>query len=198
MNPLESKQTYAGQTFRDLDVAGAKISRSDFDSCTFEGCNFMEAVLSHCRFTKCRFAACDLSVVSVGNCRFVDVEFVDSKLIGVDWTAIGSAKTDRLLFSASFERCVLDYGSFYGLTLRKLCGCTAKEVEFSDASMAEADCQRTDFAGAKFSRTDLRGANFVGATAYAIDPTVNKVKRARFSYPEVTSLLAAFDVIVDY
>jgi hypothetical protein len=38
----------------------------------------------------------------------------------------------------------------------------------------------------------------VGATGYAIDPTANKVKRARFSYPEVTSLLAAFDVIIDY
>lgn len=197
MNSLESKQNYTGQTFRALDLAGAKISRSDFDSCIFERCNFTEAVLSHCRFTKCRFTTCDLSLVNVGNSRFVDVEFVDSKLIGVDWTAIGSTKTDRMLFAATFERCALDYGSFYGLTLRKLCNCSAKEVEFSEASMAEADCRRTDFAGARFWKTDLRGANFAGAAGYAIDPAGNKVKRARFSYPEVTALLAAFDVIID-
>jgi hypothetical protein len=37
----------------------------------------------------------------------------------------------------------------------------------------------------------------VGAINYAVDPTRNKVKKARFSLPEVVGLLQAFGVVVD-
>jgi fluoroquinolone resistance protein len=193
-----SHQNHAGVTFKDAELPGVRITSSDFDSCTFERCILTKAVLSHCRFTNCKFSACDLSLLSAPNCRFVDVEFIESKLAGVDWTVVGSTKTDRLLFSAAFDRCALDYSSFFGLRLRRLSGCSALEADFSEADLSGADCQRTDFAGARFLHSNLSRANFVGAKGYAIDLTANKAKKAKFSYPEAMSLLSAFDVIVEY
>ena len=121
---------------------------------------------------------------------------MESKLAGVDWTVVGSTKTDRLLFSAAFDRCAVDYASFFGLTLKKLSGCSTLEVNFSEADLTGANCQRTDFTGAKFLHTNLSAARFVGAKGYAIDLSADKAKEAKFSYPEAMSLLSAFDVIV--
>jgi fluoroquinolone resistance protein len=197
MITMKSKQNYSGQTFSRLDVKGTKISSSDFEACTFDKCAFNEAVLTHCRFTKCKFVGCDLSLLKPRNCRFVDVEFVESKLVGVDWTAVGETKTDRMLFSAAFDRCVLDYGVMKGLPVKKLANCSAREVDFTEADLQEPDCRESDFAGASFLRSDLRGANFVGARHYAIDVTQNKVRKARFSWPDAMALTAAFGVIIE-
>jgi len=194
---FKSKQTYNGETFSRLDMTVAKISGSDFEGCTFDKCVFNEAVLTHCRFTKCRFVGCDLSLFKPQNCRFVDVEFVESKLVGVDWTAVGETKTDRTLFSASFDQCVLDYGVLKGLPAKKLFKCSAREADFTEGDLQEADCRETDFAGATFLRSDLRGANFVGARNYAIDVTRNKVRKARFSWPDAMALTAAFGVVIE-
>jgi fluoroquinolone resistance protein len=194
----ESRQNHIRVTFKDAELPGVRIASSDFDTCTFERCILTEAVLSHCRFTSCKFIACDLSLLCAPNCRFVDVEFIESKLAGVDWTVVGSTKTDRQLFSAAFDRCALDYSSFFGLRLKKLSSCSALEVDFSEADLTGANCQRSDFAGAKFLHTNLSGANFVGARGYAIDLSANRAKKAKFSYPEAMSLLSAFDVIVEY
>jgi fluoroquinolone resistance protein len=147
---LKSGQHYNGQTFSRLEMVGAKISSSDFEGCTFDKCAFNETVLTHCRFTKCRFVGSDLSLFKPQNCRLVDVEFVESKLVGVDWTAVGETKTDRMLFSASFDRCVLDYGMLKGLPVRKLFKCSAREVDFTEADLQEADGRETDFAGRRF------------------------------------------------
>lgn len=197
MTTLKSKQAYNGQTFSRLDMSGGKISSSDFEGCVFNGCVFNEVVLTHCRFTKCRFKGCDLSLVKPQNCRFGDVEFVESKLVGVDWTAVGETKTDRMLFAVNFDRCVLDYGILKGLPAKKLFKCSAREVDFTETDLQEADCRETDFAGATFLRSDLRGANFVGARNYAIDVTQNKVRKARFSWPDAMALTAAFGVVIE-
>jgi fluoroquinolone resistance protein len=194
----ESHQNHIRVTFRDAELPDVQITSSDFDSCTFERCILTEALLSHCRFTNCKFIACDLSLLSAPNCRFLDVEFIEAKLAGVDWTIVGSTKSDWLLFSAAFDRCALDYSSFFGLRVKRLSDCSALEVDFSEADLTGADCRRTDFAGAKFLHTNFGGANFVGAKGYAIDLTANKAKKAKFSYPEAMSLLSAFDVVVEY
>jgi hypothetical protein len=43
----------------------------------------------------------------------------------------------------------------------------------------------------------LEEANFVGAKNYFIDPTKNRVKKARFSQPEVLELLAGFKIVIE-
>jgi len=54
----------------------------------------------------------------------------------------------------------------------------------------------SDLEGSLFHKTGLERADFSGARAYAIDPTANRIKKAKFSYPEVLTLLAPFEIVV--
>ena len=58
---------------------------------------------------------------------------------------------------------------------------------------------KSNFAGCDlqetiFHRCNMRKASFVGAKNYTINPLVNDVKKAKFSFSEVTSLLKGLDV----
>jgi hypothetical protein len=44
----------------------------------------------------------------------------------------------------------------------------------------------------------LNGANFVRAVNYAIEPTSNTVRRARFSLPEAATLLEGFGIVIEW
>lgn len=196
---IEDGESYVDAAFAGVDMTGQTLSGVTFDGCSFTGCTFMDTVLHHCVFTDCAFTECDLSNAKVPNARFVDARFAACKLIGIDWTVTGDGSISRLPLSVSFERCVLSYASFFGLQLRglPLRDCTAHEADFREAILVEADCRGTDFKGSSFGHTDLSRANFTDARRYAIDPTMNTIRKARFSLPEAVSLLHAFDVVVE-
>jgi uncharacterized protein YjbI with pentapeptide repeats len=200
MPVFEDGRHYQRQRFSGLALPAETFADIEFEGCAFERSVFAGATFSRCRFRDCRFIGCDLSLLKVPNCRFTGVQFTESKLIGVDWTAAGDSETARMLLSLSFDGCVLDYAGFFGLSLReaKLARCTAKEANFTDADLRGADCRGTDFAAAVFLHTNLENANFLGARSYAIDPTANRVRGARFSLPEAISLLSPFGIIIEY
>jgi hypothetical protein len=52
-------------------------------------------------------------------------------------------------------------------------------------------------ADAKFENTILQKADLRSAFNYAIDPEINKIKKAKFSLPEVTGLLKKYDIEID-
>jgi uncharacterized protein YjbI with pentapeptide repeats len=137
--------------------------------------------------------------VKVPNARFIDTAFKSCKLLGIDWTTAGDTTVSRLFFSVRFNECILNYDVFFGMPLKrtKFIGCEIHEVDFREADLSEAVCTASDFAGSKFRDTNLAKADFRNATNYVIDPTVNVVKKARFSLPEAVSLLKGFDVRVE-
>lgn len=196
---VQDGQTYQDRVFRNLSLTRTTLTRIEFDGCTFERCAFAQGALYRCRFTNCRFLNCDLGMVQVTNARFFEVSFTDSKLIGIDWTKAGVSKVDRTLLTVGFEACVLDYCNFSGLSLKntRMTRCSAKEVEFGQADLSGTDCSGTDFAGSTFLQTNLQKARLVGATNYAIDPRVNKIKGAVLSLPEAVALLTPFEVVLE-
>ena len=72
-----------------------------------------------------------------------------------------------------------------------------KECYFTNTTLIKSDFAYADLQGTVFHNCNLSKSNFMGAICYAIDPLVNDIKKARFSYPEVTSLLDYFDIIID-
>ncbi len=199
MSALESGRHYRRQTFTNLTLPRARLERVELDECVFERCSFTESTFYRCKLTACRFVRCDLSLLQVPNCLLTEVRFEGSKAIGIDWTKAGTTEAARVMMSLSFDECVLDYASFFGLSLRSgtLTRCSAKEADFAEADLRGAACAGTDFAGAKFLHTNLEGADFTGATGYAIDPTANRMKGARFSLPEAVSLLRGFEIVIE-
>jgi uncharacterized protein YjbI with pentapeptide repeats len=133
----------------------------------------------------------------VEDCSFTGVTFIDSRVIGVNWTeatwpALG-------LFDAiGFERCAISHSTFVGLGLRriKMVDCMAHDVDFAEANLSGATCTGTDFQDSRFLHTDLTEADFTGATNYAIAPGPNVLRKARFSLPEAMALLYGLDIVL--
>lgn len=199
MASFEDGRAYQKQKFVKLAEQAVRFSSIEFSDCEFSGCSFSRCSFYRCRFSNCRFRNCDLGVIEVPNSRFVDVAFSDCRVTGVDWTRAGDVTDSRLPLSISFERCVIDYSTFFGLQLKgsRLAECTVHEADFSEADLSEADCRKSDFTGSKFLHTNLTKADFTLATNYSINPAANIVKKARFSLPEAVSLLNGFDVVIE-
>jgi fluoroquinolone resistance protein len=73
-------------------------------------------------------------------------------------------------------------------------GCSLLEVDFAEADLGGAGFDQCGLAGAMFDRTNLEKADFRGAVNYSIDPTTNKIKKARFSLDGVAGLLDKYDI----
>jgi fluoroquinolone resistance protein len=184
--------------FKNVRWDGRELARITFEDCRFNGCSFKETAFLSCRFQNCVFEKCDLSLAKVDKSIFTHTRFEDSKLIGVEWVNASWAKKEiqRLLQSIDFTRCVLNYSTFMGLTLEKMVlkKCTAKEVDFTNADLRQADCTFTDFENSPFIHTDLSEADLRGATHYMINPLVNTLKKAKFSLPEAMALLYSLEI----
>ena len=65
---------------------------------------------------------------------------------------------------------------------------------FISSCLIESDFSNTDLKGTLFRHCNLNKSNFCGALNYVIDPLVNKIKKSKFSFPEVIGLLQGFDI----
>jgi uncharacterized protein YjbI with pentapeptide repeats len=188
---------YEEQSFEGLSLQGEEIRFKEFYGCRFSRCSFLETAFGHCRFVDCEFVDCDLGLCRVKSCSFTNTVFTKSQVVGVNWTEASWPKRG-LLRAIDFFDCAISHSTFLGLSLREIniCGCMAHNADFAEADLSRATCTGTDFADSRFLHTDLTGADFVGARNYAISPTMNVLKRTKFSLPEAISLLYGLDIVL--
>lgn len=199
MNLVSDSETeYTGQVFKRLKHNGEEIAGKEFYDCTFADGSFAEATFRKCRFVTCKFQACDLSLARIFGSSFRETIFENSKVIGVNWTDAAWGPKKGFMNSIGFVQCVINYSTFSGLSQPKLkiSGCVAKDVDFADADLTQADFTRTDLADSRFFHTNLTEADFTGATHYAISATLNTLKKTKFSLPEAMALLYGLDIIL--
>jgi uncharacterized protein YjbI with pentapeptide repeats len=189
---------YTGETFSGLDKPDLALSEVSFYECVFEACTFREAQFKRCKFHECTFRQCDLSLIDVTDCSFIAAQFDDSQVIGVNW-ALALWDKAGFLNSVAFKNCALTYSTFIGLTLHefKIIDCVARDVDFSEAVLKEADFSGTDLSQSRFVETDLSGADLSKARNYSIDATLNTLKGAKFSLPEAMALLYSLDIVIE-
>ncbi len=176
-------------TFQDEDLEG-----TTWESCLFEKCNLSGLKLKQSTLSDCTFTDCDLSNLSVPNSRFNRVSFLRCKMLGIKWT-----DADQLLFSISARECNLSFSNFFGMKLKKtpFTDSKAQGVIFTDADLTEADMRKSDFEEAIFLNTNLSKADFTGAINYDIDILSNKVKQAKFNFPEAARLLRSLGIKIE-
>jgi fluoroquinolone resistance protein len=172
---------------------GAGLIDQTFEDCKFNKCNLSSFDLTRSQFVECRFTACDLSNAQLANARMREVLFENCKLLGLSWVKLDDLR------GPAFSECILSYCNFVGLKLKKtlFTNCQLREVDFRQADFSESDFKGSDCFGAVFGQTTLLKADFRGALNYLIDPISNKVKGARFSFPEAQGLLAGLGVIIE-
>jgi uncharacterized protein YjbI with pentapeptide repeats len=146
----------------------------------------------------CTLKDCDLSLMRMKEAVFSGVKFEDCKVVGVNWAEARWTQVGLLDPSIDFLNCTINYATFIGVKLKKahFVKCIAHDVDFSEADLTQADCRDTDFSESRFSQTNLTEADFTGATNYAINVTLNTVKKAKFSLPEAMALLYGLDIVL--
>jgi uncharacterized protein YjbI with pentapeptide repeats len=130
---------YYSKTFKGEDFSGAQIDSKEFDGCSFIDCNFTEAIFSKCKFVDCEFLKCNLSVVQMEYSKFSDVNFRDSKVIGINWTKVA---WPRMMFTSpiKFYDSIINESSFFGLSLQDLVieSCVAHNVDFREGDFSHS------------------------------------------------------------
>ena len=122
--------------------------------------------------------------------------------MGIDWTTAiwrKSSKKKPSKFTLSFSGCTINYSIFIDMQLvgSKFLNCIAKDACFQNSDMQCSDFSGTDLNGAIFNDSDLRDVNFSTAFNYTINACSNKINDAKFSFPEVVSLLHALPIKID-
>ncbi|KTD40735.1 pentapeptide repeat-containing protein [Legionella parisiensis] len=196
-NPFND-QTYLSQVFTQLTIEKTRIEQVNFESCRFKQCKFIDIVFRNTKFTDCDFENCYLALATFPGCKFSEVSFKNSKIIGVNWTEL-SWPLVKLTSPLYFYNSNLSHSSFYGLELSSLIieECKAHDVDFREANLSHASFVGSDLLNSLFLHTNLNSADFTNAINYAIDPNENKIKHARFSFPDVITLLDYFDIKIN-
>lgn len=192
-----SETAYASETFEALVLPEACLEDIEFYDCQFEHCQFVEASFKRSSFIACTFTNCDLSMVNVTDTLFEDCRISATVAAGVNWSLL--AKHSVLGVGLYFEACTLHYSIFRGLDLKgkSFVECLARDCDFSGADLQEADFSGADLQGAEFDTCNLSKAIFTGAKNYQINVLTNKVKGAKFAFPEVIGLLAGLGIELD-
>lgn len=195
---IRSESIYEDQSFNAFDQSEEEFKGIRFIDCVFNACNFSSASFTQCTFNRCSFQNSDLSLLKVNGSTFSKIKFENSKLVGVNWTTASwyTTSASQLVRSINFEKCILNYVSFFGLNLPNMAfsNCIIVEADFSESVLKNADFSGADLKGSLFRKTDLTGANFTGAKNYQISPTDNTITHASFSLPEAFSLLECLDI----
>lgn len=169
------------------------LSLGEYEACTFRNCQFESADFKNFQFVDCRFEECNFSLVKLSGASLQKVFFTDCKMQGLRFEAC-----NPFLFEVNFKKCVLNLSSFYQINGKgtKFESCSLHEVDFTEANFSEAHFEECDLAGALFDRTNLEKADFRSAFNYRISPTINRLKKAKFSPDGLAGLLSDFGIVI--
>lgn len=187
--------SFENRVFQNISDPQQEICYKEFSDCVFKGCDLGACNFSSSSFTDCTFSGCNLSSIKIDNCRFRNVVFEGCKIVGVLFTRI-----NPFLLRWIFKECKIELCNFSGLKMAhsQFIQSIIRETDFINVNLRESSFAGSDLQGSKFHNVNFEKAIFTGARNYYIDPTINRLKHAKFSCPEVVSLLAAFDIKVEY
>lgn len=165
-----------------------------FEECEFQSINFNQHALKSVSFLNCKFVGCNLANQSLLNARFREVAFESCNLLGINWCLLKRLEMARFIDSK------LNLSSFQGLKLKRIeiINCSVIDVDFSDADLAFGNFFGSNLSGANFEGSTLEEADFRASKNYLFDLRKTKIRGARFSFPEVISLITALGVEVDF
>lgn len=186
------------ENFENIKMEQERIEDYEFNDCTFKNCTFEECTLAHCTFIECRFINCRIVSIKVAFSQIKYTEFEKCNLIGVNWHELLPA--GKLADPISkLKECVLKYNSFMHMNFKKFNFSfnTIQDSSFDECNLVDSSFKECKLEATHFSRCDLQKADFREATGYQISISTNKMKSARFSFPEVVRLLNELGIKVD-
>jgi len=179
-------------TFKSEDFSKKSFVEHSFSNCLFESCNFTESSWVNAKFCSCVFKNCNISLFNLKGCKIQEVLFEECKIVGAAFFTCNT----KFIFSMDAKQSFIQYSNFSDLDMRKASFENSKiySCTFINTCLTEANFSHTDLKETLFRNCNLIKSNFLKASNYIIDPLVNKIKKAKFSFPEVIGLLRSFDI----
>ncbi|MFC1774980.1 pentapeptide repeat-containing protein, partial [Nanoarchaeota archaeon] len=75
--------------------------------------------------------------------------------------------------------------------------CQISDCDFIKTNLTEVNFDSCDLKGSTFENCELTSTSFKGSKNYSINPNKNYLKKTKFSFPEVVSLLDCFDIEIE-
>lgn len=194
---MSSKVYYENEIFENVKNEGRYYADLEFVDCTFYNCS-----LENCRFVNCNFVDCKFKKSKFVNLKFEktvmnDGEFENCTLSNINWSLLyGGGYITPL---QKIKNCILRYNNFLEINLSKFDFKTNEVTEtmFADCILTGADFKNCNLSGTEFFKCNLTKSDFRNSYGYRIDITSNKLKGAKFSSPEVHSLLSGLGIIIE-
>lgn len=180
------------ETLSNLTMLSKVTEREDYEKCEFVNCTFVD--ISNLNFVNCVFKNCNLSNCKINNAKLQGVQFVDCKLLGLNFF-----QAKDFAFEVYFVKCLLDYSSFDSKKLNKskFTHCKMHEVNFTNADLSKSSLIDCDLYEAIFANTNLSDVDFTHSINFAIDPEINQIKKAKFLSQDLFRLLTRHDIIIE-
>ena len=178
----------------EIDLSSINFNeRHEFYNCIFQKQDLKDLKLISSLFDECSFINCDLSNATFMHSKVQDTSFIECKILGINWSSLSGFMDNR------YSKCILNYSSFTGFILKgtKFEECSLHDCDFSDSDASSCSFQKSDLAGANFNNANLKQADFRYAQNYLINPLYTQLQKARFSTPEVLTLLSPLGVLLD-
>lgn len=168
------------------------VQQQQYISYHFLHCDFSNCTLPGTEFENCVFEACHFPLCRPRGCSFTDVVFRECKMSGMEFSLC------KNFLSFRFEKCLLQYTTFFGLQLQKTCflDCELRECNFGEANLSGACFENCNLEGSVFLHTNLEKADFSTAYNFTIHPETNNIKKAVFSQNELAGLLRHLNIII--
>ncbi|MEI8345097.1 MAG: pentapeptide repeat-containing protein [Candidatus Omnitrophota bacterium] len=185
---------YESRRFERVAAPGQDFSEKEFSKCEFVACDLSGAKLSGALLDGCCFYDCNLSSLKVSGAGFRQVTFEGCKLTGIAFNTI-----NPFTLNWEFRKCKIEMCGFVGLKMKRsrFSDCFIHKTSFAGADLTGSDFSGSDLSQSEFGHTILEKCNFATARHYSIDPGQNRLRQARFAYPEVMALLTSFGIKVD-
>lgn len=189
---------YEGRTFENMNFPKGKLSDTTFEACVFKNCVFDECEFLNVDFDECVFTGCRIANIKPQKCKMKAVRFEKCSLVGINWKLMEYENN----FCRTFESvigCSFKYNTFsdMNLTNTDFSACDIKESIFAQCRLQESSFNGCRLDNTEFFKCDLRKCDFRGASGYVMDVMNNTLKGARFSFPEVVSLLDSLEIEID-
>lgn len=190
---------YEEQLIKDQKYQNITKEHGKFIDCTFENCAFEDCKIINCAFVNCNFYNCNFISITSQHSEVKNAAFQKCNLIGIHcWSELLPAGNYAHTIK-DLKNCCMKYNSFIEIPFRRFdfSGNIIQESIFEDCDLQESNFQDCRLESTQFFRCDIRKADFRDAKGYVIDIPSNKMKQAKFSYPEVTSLLNSLEITID-
>lgn len=170
----------------------------EFVECVFNHCVIENCKLRYCSFSGCTFLRCRVMNLEAEHSQMKYSQFIECNIAGVDWSYLLSGAKFAGPIS-KLSDCHLKYNTFSGMLLKKFdfSGSEILSSMFAQCDMTESNFQKCKLEKTEFLKCDIRKCDFREATGYQINIMENKLRGARFSYPDVMSLLSVLEIKID-